>query len=395
MLLRNLSGDPGVAGRLPGIGLFALVLAAVLFATTLTYPASAFETEAKQVVLVDDLTGTVLLDKNPDAPMFPASMSKLMTLYVVFERLAEGSLSLEDTFRVSEKAWRMGGSKMFVEVNSRVAVGDLLRGVIVQSGNDACIVLAEGLAGSESAFADIMNQRAKAIGLRNSNFVNSTGWPHPEHVTTARDIAVLTHQIILNFSQFYPIFAEKNYTYNGIRQGNRNPLLYRYSGADGLKTGHTEASGYGLAASAVRSGRRLILVANGMESVNMRAQETERLLDYGFREFDNYRLFRAGDTVDEVEVWLGDEPNVPLVIQQDVVVTLPRKARSGLTVKILAPGPVPAPVTQGAEVAKLVVSAPETEAIELPLFAGAEVGRLSGFGRIGAAISYLVWGGGE
>ncbi len=395
MLLRNLSGDPGVAGRLPGIGLLALVLAVVLFAAALTRPASAFETEAKQVVLVDDLTGTVLLDKNPDAPMFPASMSKLMTLYVVFERLAEGSLSLEDTFRVSEKAWRMGGSKMFVEVNSRVAVGDLLRGVIVQSGNDACIVLAEGLAGSESAFADIMNQRAKAIGLRNSNFVNSTGWPHPEHVTTARDIAILAHQIILNFSQFYPIFAEKNYTFNGIRQGNRNPLLYRYSGADGLKTGHTEASGYGLAASAVRSGRRLILVANGMESVNMRAQETERLLDYGFREFDNYRLFRAGDTVDEVEVWLGDEPNVPLVIQQDVVVTLPRKARSGLTVKVLAPGPVPAPVTQGAEVAKLVVSAPETEAIELPLFAGAEVGRLSGFGRIGAAISYLVWGGGE
>ena len=354
--------------------------------------AAAFETSAKQMILVDDTTGAVMLEKNSEQSMFPASMSKLMTLYVVFEKLTEGNLSLDAQFRVSEKAWRMGGSKMFVELNSRVSVSDLLRGVIVQSGNDACIVLAEGIAGSEAQFAELMNTTAKKLGLGNSHFTNATGWPDPQHFTTAHDLAILAHGIIRDFPQFYPIFREKNFTYNGIKQGNRNPLLYTYTGSDGLKTGHTKASGYGLAASASRDGRRIIVVANGMGNVNERAREVERILDHGFTEYSNYTLFKAGDIVEQVEVWLGDKVNVPLIINHDLTVTLSRSERHDLKVKVLAPGPVPAPVQMGAEIAKLVVTASDRKPIELPLVAGIEIGRLSAFGRIGAAFNHLLWG---
>lgn len=354
--------------------------------------AAAFETSAKEMILVDDTTGAVMLGKNSDRQMFPASMSKLMTLYIVFEKLTEGDLSLDAQIRVSEKAWRMGGSRMFVELNSQVAVNDLLRGVVVQSGNDACIVLAEGIAGSEAQFVELMNAGAKKLGLTNSNFMNVTGWPHPEHVTTARDLAILAHAVIRDFPQFYPMFQEKNFTYNGIKQGNRNPLLYTYSGADGLKTGHTQASGYGLTASASRNGRRLIVVANGMDNVNERAREIERILDHGFTEYSNYTLFKAGDIVEQIEVWLGDKVNVPLIINHDLTVTLSRAERRDLKVRVLAPGPIPAPVNKGAEIAKLVVSASDRKPIELPLVAGTEIGRLSAFGRIGAAFNHLLWG---
>ena len=370
----------------------ASLISFILLAGAPSDGTAAFETSAAQMILVDDTTGAVMLEKNSDQPMFPASMSKLMTLYVVFEALTEGSLSLDAPLRVSEKAWRMGGSKMFVELNSRISVDDLLRGVIVQSGNDACIVLAEGIAGSEAQFVDLMNAMAKKLGLDNSHFMNVTGWPDPQHVTTARDLAILAHGIISDFPQFYSIFQEKNFTYNGIKQGNRNPLLYTYAGADGLKTGHTEASGYGLTASASRGGRRIIAVANGMSNVNERAHEVERILDHGFTEYSNYTLFKAGDIVEQVEVWLGDKVNVPLIINHDLTVTLSRSQRHELKVKVLAPGPVPAPVKMGTEIAKLVVTAGDRKPIELPLVAGTEIGRLSAFGRIGAAFNHLLWG---
>jgi len=287
----------------------------------------------------------------------------------------------------------MGGSKMFVELNSRVSVDDLLRGVIVQSGNDACIVLAEGIAGSESQFVELMNAKKDQLGLSGSHYMNVTGWPHPEHFTTARDLARLAHAIIHGFPQFYTLFREKSFTYNGIKQGNRNPLLYTYSGADGLKTGHTQASGYGLTASALRGGRRLIVVANGMSNVNERAREVERILDHGYSEYSNYTLFKSGDIVEQVEVWLGDKANVPLIINRDVTVTLSRTQRRDLKVKVKAPGPIPAPVTKGAEVARLVVeTGGDKRPIEVPLVAGTEVGRLSAFGRIGAAFNHLLWG---
>ena len=354
-------------------------------------PGGAIETEAKQLILVDGATGTALAEKNPDQPMHPASMSKMMTLYIAFEYLTSGRLAMDDAFTVSQKAWRMKGSRMFVEVGSRVTVEELLRGIIVQSGNDACIVLAEGLAGSEAAFADMMNEEAAALGLEDSHFVNSTGWPHPDHVTTARDLAELARRIVTDFPQYYAMFAEKTYTYNDIRQGNRNPLLYRYDGADGLKTGYTKASGYGLAASARRGDQRLILVLNGLAGVNVRAREAERWLDYGFREFKNYVLFKEGQVVDSFDVWFGDVEAVPLVVDREVALVMSREARADMVVKIVADGPIPAPVEQGDEVAKLVVSAPDMVAREWSLAAGASVDSLSGFRRIGAAITELIW----
>ncbi len=315
-----------------------------------------------------------------------------MTVYMVLERLAEGSLTLEDTFSVSEKAWRMGGSKMFVSVNTRVSVADLLRGIIVQSGNDACVVVAEGLSGTEEAFAAEMTTRGREIGLRDSTFLNASGWPEEGHVMSARDIATLSALIIEAFPQHYRIFGEKNFTYNDIRQGNRNPLLYKELGADGLKTGHTEAAGYSLAGSAIRNGRRLILVITGLDSVNRRAREAERLLDWGFREFANYALLEAGETVTEADVWLGRSASVPLVVERDLVVTMARKARRAMTASVRFEGPVPAPISKGAPVGTLVIEASESAAIEVALLAGEDVPRLGAFGRLGAALNHLLWG---
>ena len=355
-------------------------------------PAAAVDTEAQQFILMDAGTGMVLAEKNSDEPMYPASMSKIMTLYIVFEHLADGRLALEDSFIVSKKAWRMKGSRTFLEVNSKVTVSELLRGVIVQSGNDASIVLAEGLAGSEAAFADLMNEKGAELDLDDSHFVNATGWPDPDHISTARDIAELSRRIVVDFPEYYPMFAEKSYTYNGIKQGNRNPLLYRYDGADGLKTGYTQASGHGLAASARRGAQRLVLVVNGFNGVDVRARESERLLDYGFRAFKTYVLFRAGQVVDTFDVWLGEADALPLVVESDIVLMMPRKSRKAMVVKIVADGPIAAPVEKGARVATLVVSAPDVETRQWPLLAGASVDSLSGFGRIGAAIDALIWG---
>ena len=356
------------------------------------FPANAVETTALHAILIDTSTGTILMEKDADVGTAPASMSKIMVLYMLFERLAEGNLTMEDTFAVSEKAWRMGGSKMFVGVNTRVSISDLLRGVIVQSGNDASIVIAEGLGGTELNFSAEMTARAAELGLTNSVFKNATGWPKEGHVMSARDIGILSLRLINDFPQFYPIFAETSFTYNNIKQSNRNPLLYAFPGADGLKTGYTEASGYGLVGSAVRNGRRLILVLNGLDSSQDRAREAERLLDWGFREFANYTLFTEGEVVENAPVWLGVQSTVPLVIQDELTLTLSRSARRNMTVKTVYQGPIPARIESGTELAKLVIEAPDTQSVELPLFAGADVDRLGVFGRLGAAVSFLVWG---
>ncbi|MGF1594563.1 MAG: D-alanyl-D-alanine carboxypeptidase family protein [Kiloniellaceae bacterium] len=354
--------------------------------------APTIETQAAQAFLLDVQTGAVLLDKNADQLMPPSSMSKMMTAYMVFERLKDGSLSLDDELPVSETAWRKGGSKMFVEVGSQIRVEDLLRGVIVQSGNDACIVLAEGLAGSEDAFAERMTVRAREMGLTQSVFKNSTGWPDPEHVVTARELALLAQRIIEDHPEYYHYYSEREFTWHGIRQGNRNPLLYRNVGADGLKTGHTEDAGYGLTASAVQNDRRLILVVNGLPSMKARSDEAERLISWGFREFANYALFKAGDTVDEAAVWLGDEDSVPLVIADDLTVTLPRSERNGMQVAVVYDAPIPAPIPAGQEIARLRVTWPGGVPVEVPLTAGQEVDRLGAFGRIAASIKFLLLG---
>ncbi len=354
--------------------------------------AAAFETQAQRAILIDDVTGTVIFEKNADDLMPPASMSKLMTAYMLFERLGTGRLSLEDTFPVSEKAWRMGGSKMFVEVGKRVSVEDLLRGIIVQSGNDATIVVAEGLAGSEDAFAAEMTKRADQIGMTRSVFKNASGWPQEGHVMTARDLALLARRTIHEFPEFYGYYKQEKFTFNDISQANRNPLLGKSLGVDGLKTGHTSEAGYGLTVSAKRGDRRLILVVAGLDSSKRRATEAERLLEYGFQDFSNYVLFKAGEKVIDADVWLGESVNVPMLIEDKLVLTLSYENRRNMTVKVVYDSPIPAPISAGTTVAKLVVEIPNALDLEVPLVVGDSVAGLTMFRRWSAALDYLLWG---
>lgn len=354
--------------------------------------AHALETNAREAFIMDFDTGTVLLDKEGDTLTEPASMTKMMTVHMLFKHIKDGSVSMDDTFHVSEKAWRKGGSKMFVEVNSDVSVSDLLHGIIVQSGNDAAIVVAEGLAGTEDAFATEMTEEARNIGMTKSVFKNATGWPAEGHLVTVHDLATLARDTIRDFPELYKLYSVKEFTYNGIRQPNRNPLLGTSAGVDGLKTGHTETAGYGLTASAERDGRRLILVVNGLGSVRERRTESQKLLDWGFREFDNYDLFAKDETVGSANVWLGAETKVDLVSDKDVLLTLPRSARNDMKVSVVYEGPIPAPITKGAQVASLKVEMADQETREFPLYAAHDVGRLGFIGRIGAAIKYLLWG---
>ena len=358
----------------------------------------SFETAAKQAILLDHETGLVLFEKNADETMFPASMSKIMTALLVFDRLGDGSLTFDTKLPVSEKAWRMGGSKMFVRVGEEIRVEDLLRGIVVQSGNDASLVVAEAIGGSEAAFAELMTKRAREIGLTGTVFRNSTGWPDPEHVTTARDLARLADFVIRQYPQFYSFYSEQEFTYGEsldgkpITQSNRNPLLFQGVGADGLKTGHTEASGFGLTASGTRNDRRLVMVLNGMESVRERSQESRRLFDWGFRNFANYALYKAGETVDSAAVWLGDKPAVPLVLENDLTVTLPSGSRSGMKVVVKYRGPVSTPIAKGQQIATLEVTGPGFEPMSRPLYAADDVGQLAFFGRIGSAIRFIIFG---
>jgi len=368
----------------------AAIAPALLLAGAIS--AQAIETTAKQAYMIDADTGTVLLDKDGTKPVPPSSMSKMMTIYTVFDRIKSGRLSLEDEFLVSEKAWRMGGSKMFVEVGKKIAVKNLLRGVIVQSGNDATVVLAEGIAGSEGAFADLLNAEAKRIGLRESHFVNASGWPAEGHVMSARDLAILSLRTIRDFPDLYKIYAERVFRWHGITQRNRNPLLKMNIDADGLKTGHTEAAGYGLAASAKRSGRRLVLVLNGMSSENERKQESARLMEWGFREFNNYTLFRKGEKVEDATVWLGTEPSVPLIVDSDLTLTLPRTAQRNARITVAYTGPFAAPIPAGKVLGKLTIAGPGFATVEVPLKAGKAIDQLGFMGRLSSAVSYLLWG---
>lgn len=370
------------------------ILAPVALCLVLLAPgtASALDTAAKQAFMMDATTGAVLFEKNADELMPPSSMSKMMTVYMLFSKIKQGTVSLQDTFPVSEYAWRKGGSKMFVEVGDRVTVEDLIRGIIIQSGNDASIVVAEALYGSEEAFAREANQKALEMGMESTILRNATGWPDPEHMTTARDLAILALRTIKDFPDLYQYYNERSFTYAGIRQGNRNPLLYRNMGADGLKTGHTEAAGYGLTSTVERNGRRLILVVNGLESVKSRGAESERLLEWGFREYTNVNLFRGGEVVESAEVWLGDRKRIPLTIDDELIVTIPRNARKDMKVAVVYDGPVPAPISAGEHIADLVISAPGLDDRVIPLKAAESVNRLGFIGRILSAVKYIVWG---
>ncbi|HYD17980.1 MAG TPA: D-alanyl-D-alanine carboxypeptidase family protein [Patescibacteria group bacterium] len=362
----------------------------------LSRPAAAqIDTLAKQAIIVDAATGSVLLDKAAGDQMPTSSMSKLMTIYMVFEALKHGQLKLTDELLVSERAWKNSmdeGSRMYIQVGTRVKVEDLVRGVIVQSGNDASVALAEGVAGTEEAFADAMNVRAKEIGLTHSHFMNATGLPDPQHYSTPRDLAVLAYRIITDFPEYYPYFAEKEFTYNKIKQQNRDPLLGRVPGADGLKTGHTEAAGYGLVGSAQRDGRRVILVLNGMSSKKEREEEGIKLMEWAFRNFEAKKIVAKGEKVEDAKVWLGHGGLVPMVAAQDVNIVMPRAKRAELKLTVKYKEPLLAPVKAGEEVGTLVVEVPEQKPAQIKLLAGADEPRKGVFGRVKDRLGYLLTG---
>jgi serine-type D-Ala-D-Ala carboxypeptidase (penicillin-binding protein 5/6) len=350
------------------------------------------DTQAKHAVVYEVETGTTLLDKGADERIPPASMSKVMTAYLVFDYLKQGRAKLTDELPVSEAAWRTGGSKMFVPLGGRIKIEDLVQGMVIQSGNDACVVLAEGLAGSQEAFVEQMNQKAKEIGMRDSHFANVDGLPNPDHWMTARDLAILAVRTIQDFPEYYKYYSEKEFKFNNINQGNRNPLLYKDNGADGLKTGHTEEAGYSLVGSIKRGDRRIVLVLSGLPSMKARAQEAERLTEWAFREYNNYKLFTAGTKVEDAEVWLGEQAKVPLTVGKDLVVTLPRKSRKEMKVAVDYNQPVTAPVEKGQEAGKIVVTAPDTPPVEAPLVTAASVDRLGPVGRVAAVAGHMIWG---
>ena len=377
-----------------------LLITALLLAAWNAAPAARAQTPlsrpAAHVAIMDGQSGALLYCQDCETPMPPASMSKLMTVEIVAEHLRTGRINMNTRFRVSENAWRHGamseGSHMFLDLNSEVSVADLLRGVITVSANDACIVLAEGISGSEAAFVQEMNTRAQALGLRSAHFTNATGLPDPQHIISAADLARLARHLILTYPELYRLYSERNFTYNNHAQENRNPLLGASEGADGVKTGHTNESGYGLIGSAVRGGQRRIIVFNGMDSMAARRSEGLRLMNAAFDAFAVRRLASAGDQVGEAQVWLGSRRSVPLQAQTDIFVGATRGVQSGLSAHIVYNGPIHPPIAQGAVIAHLVVAGPGFPAQRFPLVAGRNIGRANWFARAWEGLRATVFG---
>ena len=350
----------------------------------------AIETRAYSAVILDSNSNIILFEKNSDVKQGPASMSKLMLTYIVFERLQNNTLSLDQEFLVSKKAWKYGGSKMFVNAGDMVSVNDLLKGIIIQSGNDACIVLAEGLSGSEENMVEEMNDKSIEIGLTGSNFTNVTGWPHQDHYMTLRDIAHLSKLIIDKFPEYYYLFSVNEFTYNDIRQFNRNKLIST-DGYDGLKTGRTTQSGFGIAASSKRNNRRIISVVNGLNTDKERINETKKLVNWAFREFITLDLYKAGDTIQSAKVWLGKEPFVPLVLNDDLVITIKKKNIDKYKIKLVYETPIISPIKKGDKIAKLhLIEGDNTKTKDI--YAGKNIDKISRFYRSFSIVNYLLFG---
>lgn len=379
---------PKIAMPVSPLRTVALILLAGLAA--LPAAAATVDTIAKQAILIDTTTDTVLMEKDADVRMPTSSMSKMMTAYLVYDALRDGRITLDTKFPVSKKAWQTGGSKMFVQIGDNVRVEDLLRGLLIQSGNDAAVVLAEGLAGSESAFADRMNAMAKTLGMNGSHFVTANGLPDPEHYSTARDLATLADRMITDFPQYYRYESEKEFTWNKIKQGNRNPLLYRDMNVDGIKTGHTDAGGYGLTASGLRDNRRLILVVNGLPSMQSRADEGARLLEWGWNQFRLYPMYKAGATVDEATVWLGADSTVPVTVAQDLAMTMQPADFDKVTVTARFQQPIEAPVAKGQVLGELDIAPPDGPVRKVPLVAAQDTPKASIFRAIGMKLGLLL-----
>ena len=362
----------------------------ILIYLSLTLRIYAIETKADSAIILDVNSNTILFEKNADERQGPASMSKLMLIYMVFERLQNGTLTIDQELLVSKKAWKFGGSKMFVNIGEMVSVENLLKGIIVQSGNDACIVLAEGLSGTEENMVDEMNEKAVEIGLTNSNFQNVTGWPHEDHYMSLKDIAYLSKLIITNFFEYYYLFAINEFTYNNIKQFNRNKLI-SIDGFDGLKTGRTSQSGYGIVASAKRENRRIVSVVNGLNSEKERINETKKLVNWSFREFVNYDLYKSGDSIQFAKVWLGKESFVPLVLNEDLSVTIKKKNLDKFKIKLVYETPIVSPIKKGDKLAELQLIEGDNVKIK-NVYAGKDIDKVSRFYRSFSIINYLLFG---
>lgn len=369
-------------------------------ALSLATNAAAFETNARNAILMDYETGAYLFTKNHEEMIAPASMSKLMTVYVLLKKIKDGEISLEDKFTVSENAWRKGGaasggSTMFLRIDQEVKVEDLIKGILIQSGNDACIVVAENVAGSEEEFAALLNETAEKLGLKHAHFENATGLPHPDHRISPEDLAILARHIIKEFPEFYPIFKQKEFTYNGIKQGNRNPLLYTLKGADGLKTGHTDEAGYCLTASVERGDRRLIEVVAGLSSNKERSQESESLMTWGFANFENFKFFNKNQIIAEIPVWYGAVPTVEAIVPDNVVRTAKKSDKNKFTAETVYNTPLKAPINKGDKIGEIRLMYGGELKESIPLVAKEDVTKMGFAGRFMANLKYFVFGNGK
>ena len=356
--------------------------------------------QARTAILVDYHSDEILFELDPDSPIYPASMTKIMTAIVAFDLLKNNKLALDDKFTISENAWRLsqaGYSSMFIMINDQVSVEDLLKGIIIASGNDACVALAEGIAGSESNFADMMNEKAGEIGMTSTNFTNSSGINDPDNVSTVRDIALMSKYLIKNYPIFYELFAEKTFTWDRtggepIKQGNRNPLLYKNVGVDGVKTGYLAVEKYSLASSMRKKDRRIIAVASGFNTKNLRSSESLKILNWGFRNTNTFEISKQDITTFELDAWLGTTDKIKATTKEDFYLTINKKDITHLTVSLEYSGPILAPVDKGTQIANIVVFKKDQKIKTLPLFAAEDLKKVNFFKSLLTSLNYLIWG---
>ncbi len=356
--------------------------------------------QARTGILIDYHSDEILYELDPDSQIYPASMTKIMTSIVAFDLLKKNQLSLDDKFVISENAWRLsqaGYSSMFIMINDQVSVEDLLKGIIIASGNDACVALAEGIAGSEENFADMMNEKAGEIGMTSTNFANSSGINDPDNISTVRDIALMSKYLIKNYPIFYQMFADKTFTWDRtggepIKQGNRNPLLYKNVGVDGVKTGYLAVEKYSLASSMKKKERRLISVVSGFETKNLRSSQSLKLLNWGYRNTNTFEISKKGETFFELDTWLGKKSKVKVTSKEDFYITVNKKDIRHLTVSLEYNGPISAPILEGAKVAEIIISKKNETVKKLPLYAAEQVKKVNFFKSLLTSLNYLIWG---
>ena len=356
--------------------------------------------QARTAILVDFDSDKILYELDPDAQIYPASMTKIMTSIVAFDLLKENKISLDDKFTVSENAWRLsqaGYSSMFIMINDQVTVENLLKGIIIASGNDACVALAEGIAGSEENFAQMMNEKANEIGMTSTNFTNSSGINDPDNTSTVRDIALMSKYLIKNYPIYYELFAEKTFTWDRtggepIKQGNRNPLLYKNIGVDGVKTGYLAVEKYSLASSMKKNDRRIIAVASGFETKNLRSSQSQKLLNWGFRHTNTFEISKKDETIFELDTWLGVKNKVSATTKEDFYITINKKDIRHLNVSLSYTGPIKAPVDKNIEIAKIIVTQKNNIIKEIPLYAAEEIKKVNFFKSLITSLNYLIWG---